>query len=95
MALKYSADIVFHEWRYSCKECLRHFAGDEGFEGGQCVQGTGGLVAAERRAVELGDLVAFDDAEEGAGLMLEAAEFHIWSLRLFLFDPKARSEKPN
>jgi hypothetical protein len=36
-----------------------------------------GFATVERRAVEFGDLVAFDEAVEGAVLVLEAAEFQI------------------
>lgn len=54
---------------------IARLAGSEDFERGQCVEVAGGRVAAERRAFEFGDLAPFDEAEEGAGLVLEAAEF--------------------
>jgi len=54
--------------------------GDQDFQRGQRMALAGGLIARERRAVEFSDLVPFDEAEEGAGLELEATEFHNLSI---------------
>jgi len=55
---------------------IARLAGDQGFEGRQRMTLAVGLVRIEGRTVEFSDLVAFDETEEGAGLELEAAEFH-------------------
>ena len=45
---------------------VARLAGDQGFEGGQRMALAVGLVGIEGRTVEFSDLVAFDEAEEGA-----------------------------
>lgn len=64
---------------------LARLTGDPGFQCGKCEVVAVGLLGLKRRTVEFGGMVAFDEAEEGAGLELEAAESNGFQISLYSY----------